>query len=296
MNDRILGYFVIALVVLFLILPIGYLLWQASSPVVTRTIAFKNVAGLSFLSVQDPVNIQGVEVGTIRNITIRGTTAFIEIETNDTLRLYEDYTITVVAKGVMGDRYLSILPGSPEKKRVPVDTQLYGNVAVGPDEALSYIGELKDAIHTLLVLSEELKNGTADKSSLVEKIWQFTDVMDSLIETVAAEIKEVDTLLQTGMASAQVLLDKAMTATDTVNRILPSASATLNDLIDDLNPVIDNVDRLVRKTDSLLVKIDNQELFIWKKYTGAVSGKLADLRELFGKIGSDSLELPVRLW
>ncbi|MBN1757944.1 MAG: MCE family protein [Chitinispirillaceae bacterium] len=296
MNDRTLGYIVIAMVVLFLILPVGYLLWQGSTPVVTRTIAFKNVAGLSFLSVQDPVSIQGVDVGTIRDITIKGTTAFIEIETGDTLRLHEDYKITVVAKGVMGDRYLIILPGSPQKRLVPADKLLYGSVAMGPDEALSHIGELEDAVHALMLLSEELKCGTADKKSLVTTILEFTDDIDSLLQTVMVEIGAFDSLLRTGIDSAAVLLDNVSNAADSIGEILPTAAATVSDLIEDLEPVVDKVDRLILTTDSLLGKIDDPELFIWKKHTAKVSENLSELRKLFAEIGSDSLELPVRLW
>ena len=296
MNDRILGYIVIAMVVLFLILPVGYLLWQASTPEVSRTIAFKNVAGLSFLSVQDPVSIQGVEVGTIRDITIKGTTAYIEIETSDTLRLYGDYRITVVAKGVMGERYLTIQPGTPGKPAVPATELLNGTVAMGPDEALSHIGELKTAVHTLLLLSERLKDGTGQKASLIAQIWDFTHAIDSMIGAVAVQMGEIDTLVHKTADSAVVMLEKALTVTDTLGRFLPSAASTLSELIDNLEPLVDNVDHLLQQTDSVLVKIDNPDLFIWKKEAAAVSENLTELRKLIGIIRSDSLELPVRLW
>ncbi len=296
MNDRILGYFVIALIILFLILPVGYLLWQGSAPVVTRTIAFKNVAGLSFLSVQDPVNYQGVEVGTIRDITMKGTTAFIQIETKDTLRLFEDYTITVVAKGVMGDRYLTIIPGTPNKRNVPANKLLYGNVAVGPDEALSYIGELSNAVHTLLLLSEQLKDGTADKSSLIAEIWQFVSNIDSVMTTLTVQIGQIDTLVQNGTESALGMLEQALSVTDTLGTILPAATGTVTDLIETIAPLVGKVERLINRIDSLVVKINDPELFIWKEYSGAVSRNLADLRALINEVDSDSLELPVRLW
>lgn len=296
MNDRILGYFVIALIILFLILPIGYLLWQGSSPVVTRTIAFKNVEGLSFLSVQDPVNYQGVEVGTIRNIAMKGTTAFIQIETKDTLRLFEDYTITVVAKGVMGDRYLTIIPGTPKKRTVPADKLLYGNVAVGPDEALSYISELSNAVHTLLLLSEQLKEGTADKSSLIAEIWQFVNNIDSVMTTLTVQISQIDTLVRNGTESALGMLEQARSVTDTLETILPAATGTVTDLIETIDPLVGKVDRLVNRIDSLVAKINDPELFIRKEYSGEVSRNLENLRALINEIGSDSLELPVRLW
>lgn len=296
MNDRILGYIVISMVVLFLILPIGYLFWQSSTPTVMRTIAFKNVEGLSFLSVQDPVSIQGVEVGTIRDITIKGTTAYIEIETADTLQLYKDYHISVVAKGVMGEHYLTIIPGTPGKKRLLAKNLLYGSVAVGPDEALASIGELKEAVHTLLLLSQQLKNGTSEKASLVVQIWNFTHAIDSITGAVTVHMKGIDTQVRHTADEVTGILEKALSVTDTLTTVLPSATTTMSELIDDLEPVIDKVDHLLRQTDSVLTKIEDPDLFLWKKEAISVAENIIELRELIGILRSDSLELPVRLW
>ena len=296
MNNRTLGYIVITLVVLFLFLPIGYLLWQSSTPVITRTIAFKNVAGLSFLSVQDPVSVQGVEVGTIRDITIKGTTAFIEIETSDTLRLYEDYHITVVAKGVMGERYLTINPGTPVKAAIATNKLLYGTVAMGPDEALSHVGELSDAVHTLLLLSEQLKNGTGEKASLVTQIHDFAYFIDSMAGAVSVQMGVIDTLVRHTADSAMAVLEQALTLTDTLGAILPSATTTLSELISSLETLIDSVERLILQTDSVLVKTEHPDFLQWGKEVSAMSEKLTDLRELIRILRNDSLELPVRLW
>lgn len=296
MNDRILGYTVIGIVVLFLILPVGYLFWQASAPVATRTIAFKNVAGLSFLSVQDPVSIQGVVVGTIRDITIKRSTAFIEIETKDSLLLFEDYSINVVAKGVMGDRYLTIMPGNPQKKRVPTKTLLYGTVQVGPDEALSHVGELKDAVHTLMLLSERLKNGTAERKSLITQLWNFTTDTDSMIETLLKNIGALDTSLRVGIDSVQLMLENALVFTDTLSRVAPSATAALADAVKNLEAIVTKVDFLVVRADSLLAGLEDPEIIIWKKYSSSTTRNLSDLRELLREIQGGSLTLPVRLW
>ena len=296
MNDRVLGYIVIAIIVFFLILPIGYLFWQSSSPLVTRTIAFENVHGLSFLSVQDPVNLQGVEVGIIRDVTIKGTTAFIEIETRDTLRLFEDYSITVIAKGVMGDRYLIVMPGTPQKKTVPATALLYGKVAVGADEALSHIGELKDAIHELLAVSERLKNGGAAGASLVDRIWEFTGDMDSLTGTFLDRVSRLDTAVGNGLDSAHTLLVSSLAVADRLNRELPSATGTIDDLIQNVTSIITKMEELVAGGDSLRMKLENPESILWRNYTLEISENLSSLRTLLKKLQGDSLELPVKLW
>ena len=210
MNDRILGYTVIGIVIFFLILPVGYLKWKSSEPLITRTIAFKEANVLSFISVQDPVLLKGVEIGTVRNVSIDGTTALVEIETGESVELHENYSITVVAKGVMGDRSLTILPGDDHKPIVPPKALLHGRVNIGPDDALSYMDQLQSAVHTLATISGELKNGTAQRKSLIIKIRQLTDDMDSIVQSMLSLFLEIDTTLKQGIDSTVLFLDKAI--------------------------------------------------------------------------------------
>ncbi|MBN1306601.1 MAG: MCE family protein [Chitinispirillaceae bacterium] len=296
MNDRILGYTVIGIVILFLFLPIGYLKWKSSKPVITRTIAFKGVKSLSFISVQDPVLLKGVEVGTVRNVSIEGTSALVEIETSRSITLHEDYSITVVAKGVMGDRSLSILPGDDHTPIISPETLLYGRVSIGPDDALSYMESLQSAVHTLATISEELKNGTVRRQSLIIQIRQFTADIDSVIKSILSLFSEIDTSLKQGIDSTVIILEETISLSRKINDGAPATITSIKTMLLSMDKVLTQVDSLMIKADEIIKRIEAPDIIIWKKHTGSITNNLTALHRLLREIESDSLTLPVRFW
>ncbi|MBN1575154.1 MAG: MCE family protein [Chitinispirillaceae bacterium] len=296
MNDRILGYIVIGVVIIFLFIPIGYLKWKSSEPVATRTIAFKGVKGLTFISVQDPVLLKGVEVGTVRDVSIDGTTALVKIKTGKSVELHENYSVTVAAKGVMGDRFLIIMPGDDRKPVVPPETLLHGRVNIGPDDALSYMGQLQSAVHKLTTISEELKNGTAQRKSLITEIWQFTADMDSIVRSMLSLFSEIDASLKQGIDSTVIILDRTITLSRKIRDATPSSITTLKSMMLSMDNVMTQVDSLIIKADAVIERVEDPNIIIWKKHTGSISKNLTNLHRLLREIESDSLTLPVRLW
>ena len=295
MKDRLLGYIVIGIVTFFLFIPIGYLKWKASVPVTTRTIAFKGVTTLSFLAVQDPISLRGVEIGVVLGISIHNDTAYVKIETHNKIDLHEDYSITVIAKGVMGDRYLTIMPGDKQKPKVPPHTLLRGTVNIGPDDALSYITQLQSAIHTLVRISEELKNGTVQKQSLVKRIWQFTNDMDSLIRSTESFITEIDTSLKQSIDSILTILENTMALTRQITDEAPATTETLNNILSSIEKVLTQTDTLLVQTESVINKMEDPNNIIWKEYTGSIHKNLTKLQKILRQIECDPLILPVKL-
>lgn len=297
MNDRILGYTVIGLVVTFLVLPIAYLIWQSSEPVSRRTIAFNNVEALSFLSIQDPVRLDGVEIGVVKNIVVRDTTAYVQIEIDTTVNLYENYSIFVIAKGLLGGHYLTIQPGDPAMPEIPESTLLSGRVGIRPDEAIAHIGQLREAVHTLAVISEQLKNGTTQQQSLVSKVWQITTGIDSLFQSLIAIMSELDTTFQMNIDSTAHQLEKVLSITRDIGESVPETVSSLKKTITSMDSLLADIHNLYMKADSVVTAMNNPDLPLWKEHTGSVHSKLEKLRTLLVELQKgDSLELPIRLW
>lgn len=297
MNNRILGYSVIAFVICFLVIPILYLIWQTSEPKTIRTITFKGINALSFLSVQDPVRIQGVEVGAVKKVSIKdNNVAHVLIETDRSVVIHEGYSVSVMAKGVMGDRYLTIMPGDLNGPVISEKQLLHGNVSIGPDEALSYISELRSAIHRLVTLSDRLYRGNTRNKSLVESVWTFTREIDSIICSVATMVSSLDTSLQNKMDSVTVLLDTTLQITGQIATALPAASENMTAVFASIESLLGHIDSLLTKVDGIVKDLEAPDLLIWKKSTADVKTKLTSLQGLLEMLRGDSLSLPVRLW
>ncbi len=82
---------------------------SAYVPVVAE---FRSVAGLKPGA---GVEIAGVEVGKIGSITIRDYKAVVEMRIRKGIALQEDAIASVRTRGLIGDRYVSISPGSSDR-------------------------------------------------------------------------------------------------------------------------------------------------------------------------------------
>ena len=74
----------------------------------TVTVHFKDSSGLDTKS---PVDIAGVEVGTVHKISLDGTMAKVELLLKDNVHVPLDSTIAIKSFGILGDKYVEIVPG-----------------------------------------------------------------------------------------------------------------------------------------------------------------------------------------
>jgi phospholipid/cholesterol/gamma-HCH transport system substrate-binding protein len=61
------------------------------------------------------VEIAGVEVGRVRNISLSDYQAKIELRINSGVKIQEDSIAAVKTKGLLGEKYIQISPGGDEK-------------------------------------------------------------------------------------------------------------------------------------------------------------------------------------
>ncbi len=73
---------------------------------------FSNVSGLKEGA---PVEIAGVQIGEVNMINLKGTSAVITLNIQDGIELRDDDIASIRTKGIIGDRYVKILPGSSDK-------------------------------------------------------------------------------------------------------------------------------------------------------------------------------------
>lgn len=72
---------------------------------------FDNVAGLKLGA---PVEIAGVGVGEVTKITLNKTSAVVSLDIRDGVELRDDDIAAIRTKGIIGDRYIKVIPGGSE--------------------------------------------------------------------------------------------------------------------------------------------------------------------------------------
>ncbi len=72
------------------------------------TAQFRSVSGLKLGA---PVEIAGVEIGQVTQIALNGTDALVSLRIQDSVKLRDDDVAAIRTKGIIGDRYIKLVPG-----------------------------------------------------------------------------------------------------------------------------------------------------------------------------------------
>ncbi len=109
--------FIVGIFVIFGILCFAYLSINLASIKIfknnfyTVTAKFDNISGLL---VGAPVEIAGVRVGEVSKISLDNTSALLSLSINNGIELRDDDIASIRTKGIIGEKYVKILPGGAD--------------------------------------------------------------------------------------------------------------------------------------------------------------------------------------
>lgn len=69
---------------------------------------FQSVSGLK---IGAPVEVAGVEIGQVVDIALKDTDAVVSLRIKDSVQLRDDDVAAIRTKGIIGDRYIKLVPG-----------------------------------------------------------------------------------------------------------------------------------------------------------------------------------------
>jgi len=109
--------FLVGLFILVGILALGYLSIKLGKMEVIRSQGyqvyadFSNIGGLK---VGAPVEIAGVEIGRVTNLSLHDYQARVLIKIDPTVKLQEDTIVSIKTKGLLGEKYVAVFPGASD--------------------------------------------------------------------------------------------------------------------------------------------------------------------------------------
>lgn len=141
-------------------------------PVNTFTVSFSNVTGLK---VSSSVRYAGVDVGTVKSITPMGYRVNVVCTVNKDVPIPDDSLFIIAADGLMGERFISIAPGS-SGNNYPDGAEIEGGSEATMDGMMAQMGGLIQQMHTILSSineitgSAELKRGLIDTAVNIQRV------------------------------------------------------------------------------------------------------------------------------
>jgi phospholipid/cholesterol/gamma-HCH transport system substrate-binding protein len=241
------------------------------------------------LKIGGPVRLNGVDVGNVREIGIAKDSAKVEIifsvKTRVASHIHQDASVTVRPLGLLGDKFLDILPGTPEKPPMAPGGILMGKAE--PDvtdlasDASATMGNLNAAIQDIqrLLVSLTQGQGTAGKLITDPGLYDRSQRVLEKLDLASEKSVEILTKVERGEGTiGQLVTDKEIyTRANRALKDLTELTSRLNNqngtLVKLTDPILyRRLENLTTRSEHLLDKVESGE--------GTI-GKLVNRDELY---------------
>ncbi|GAB6065553.1 hypothetical protein JCM9492_06450 [Aquifex pyrophilus] len=219
-----LGIFVVgvALAFAFLILTFGEI------PVFKEetkeyVVYFTDVAGLSKGA---EVRVAGVRAGKVKDVYLEGGKVKVVFEVRKDIKLYRDASASIGTLGLMGDKYLSLKPGTPEAGELKEGERIRKvEVVSDTDRLISELSKTAEEFRKVaknlnLILAENRRN------------------LRETIQNLNSLIAQLNELTRQNRENINVALKNLQELTSQLNKALPVLIASLNKLSEDADRIL----------------------------------------------------------
>ncbi|WP_165034931.1 MlaD family protein [Candidatus Protofrankia californiensis] len=171
------------------------------------------------------VKAAGVDIGTVESVRLQGGRAVVQMKIQDALRpLHKDARATIQSKNLLGERFISIDPGSPDAPEL-------GEPAMIDTAHTSRDVDLQEVLNSL---------DTPTSTALGALLTSLGEGVDGNGEQVAGAIKALAPAMQQSGELAQILDEQNSLLTRLVDQAQPVANALASDHGSDLDKLVDS--------------------------------------------------------
>ncbi len=238
---------------------------------------FNSVAGLERGTM---VRMAGVGIGKVNDIRLKGTQAEVLLMIDKEILVRKDSLATLAALGLLGEKYVEIIPGEKEEYCQPGDT-IRGLPPVSLDQLGAQLFSVTEEISRAGALLREMIGGDETKSSLKETL-----------QNIALFTAELQQFFQDNRESLQKSVQKSSLVLEDFDQNVKKFSSNLDELISSLQELIEenrsgiksgvkDVEELIRKTQESL-ELLNKSLEKLNEGEGTL-GKLIQDPSLYDK-------------
>ncbi len=255
---------------------------------------FRSAVGLD---VGADVDIAGVKVGKVTAVRLEGNKARVMMTIRRDVKLGKDASAMIRTHGLMGDKFVSIKPGTPAKGVLPPGGTIEKTIpSVDFDQLMSNLGDVATDLKSVLGTFQKGIGGEKGAQSIrniVTNFEQFSKNLNKLLSDNSDKISRIVTNFENFSAKLDTIDKKANLLLDnlvTVSQNLKEGKGTLGKLIvsdevyNQLKEAIGNLramsDKLNSSKGTLGKLINDPALYNDAKKT------LANLREITNKINS----------
>lgn len=261
-----LGFFVLgtALAFAFLIVTFGEIpLFRPKTK--TYYAYFDDVGGLS---IGAEVRVAGIRAGTVRDLILEEGRVKVVFDVDERVKIYKDARAYIGTLGLMGDRYLGVVPGTPVSGELAEDEEVKATEKIADTDRL--VRELTKTAESFREVAESLKDvleeNREDLREALNNLRELTEILREITEENRENLKK--------------LIDQMASLTENLNRTLPEAVASIDRLADRLSQIAgenrEDIRRLVANLRSVSEDL-REDLPVLVRNLNELSGNLTQI-------------------
>lgn len=193
----------------------------------TVYVGFNKVTGLA---PQAEVLYAGVHAGRVESVRPDGRGVEVTITVDPSIKIPRDAAVTIGSSGVMGDKYISILP----EKSISPEYLENGDFIVGQDEqgidtVIEQAGKTLESVQQLLASVNDIVGNPKLKDSMLKSAVNVRDITANIRDMTAA----ISRIVVRNEDQADAMMANLVSATASMNQAMDTISRMADDVSDD---------------------------------------------------------------
>ena len=207
------------------------------------------------------VEIAGVEVGRVRKILLENGKALVILRIDSKVKLRKDVKASIRSRGILGDKYVVLVQGSPAAPLIEPDGRIINTVSTTDlDSLMNVLGEVANNINKLTRSFANVMGGKKGEASLRSII----DSMKSVAETLNITVQDNNEELVKIIANLSEFSTTINEISSQINRGEGSIGKLINeeDTVEKLNGTLASLKEMTEKInrgEGSLGKLINEE-------------------------------------
>jgi len=202
---------------------------------------FDSVAGLDNKS---KVRVAGVPVGEVKDIELqKNGKAKVTMEIDTDVELHDGAYARVVNLGLLGEKYVEIVPGPPTAPRAE-GRVLRGTQPASIDDVTNQISAIATDVKAITESLRTVMAGPQGEQRLSEIVENVRQITGQVRELVAANRTNVDATLANAREITAQLRDEVPKLTSSIEKVANSLNSTLGENRQDVRQVVENLRKL----------------------------------------------------
>lgn len=190
------------------------------------------------------VEIAGVQVGKVKSIALKDGKALVVLSMNPGLIIRKDDTAIIRTRGILGDKYVELMPGSATAPPISPGERITRTAPITDmDVLMNTLGEVAQNINALTRSLSRVLGTESGEETLRQILKNVREAVTTLNQTVQKNQEDIDTIIDNLSTFTGTLKDIGDRNKEDIDTIIKTTRA----VIETIEPVVANLTEITNK-------------------------------------------------